>query len=570
MRIHRQTDQEIPIHIVSKVDPNSAQSEYKLALEHRSGKKSKKREQMLDVGLTVTKREQQQQQHNHDSGSQPDQTDQDNTGEILSHYKPMDVDQDNGPDDVSGRSMFQFQQSIKKNANTLMNKALEDSSQQKKRGRVKQAKKNQTPIAQTKTNHSKRRRIQKHLDSLKNDSEDEQDMQSSEDEEEETTTAAEQSKPIYDDNEEEEDEEEDGGVRRKLENTFDQVEGHERYFQSQMPSRTSDNTLARLPVLEPQEFHHILENTPKKHEEEFIVLSEMHKQHFAQWCFELHSGFNLVFYGYGSKRTLLNEFAQKVLTDGPLVVVNGFFPSISIKDILVKITSGGALGAHFKAASGSSILDHVNAICDYFSNPDREYESLYLVVHNLDGPNMRNERTQTALSMLAHADNIHLIASVDHINAGLLWDNVKSSRFNWIWHDATTFADYLVETSFENSMMVRQGELGGARGAKYVLDSLTYNARGVFKVLTEYQLEAMDDCKMEGKGNESVGLTYSQYYQKCREGFYVSSDLSFRTELTEFRDHKLISTKKSLDGTEFFFIPLDKTSLTNLLEQINN
>ncbi|KAI8352876.1 origin recognition complex subunit 2-domain-containing protein [Choanephora cucurbitarum] len=559
MRIHRQTDQEIPIHIVSKVDTGSAQSEYKLALEHHTGKKPKRREQTYDFGLTVTKQQQQQ----HEAGSQPHQTEQDDTGEILSHFKPMDVDQEENNDDVSGRSMFRFQQSIKKNVNTLMNKALEDDGQQKKKGRVKQTKKNQAQIAQVKTNHSKRRRIQKHLDSLRNDSEEEQDTSSSEDEEQQ------KEKPIYDDNEEEE-EESGRGVRSKLQDTFDEVEGHERYFQSQTPSKTSDNTLARLPVLEPQEFHHLLEKTPKKHYEEFMILSEMHKQHFSQWCFELHSGFNLVFYGYGSKRTLLNEFAQEVLTDGPLVVVNGFFPSISIKDILVKITSGGALGAHFKAASTSSILDHVNAICDYFSNPDRDYQSLYLVIHNLDGPNLRNERTQTALSMLAHADNIHLIASVDHINAGLLWDNVKSSRFNWIWHDATTFADYLVETSFENSMMIRQGELGGARGAKYVLDSLTYNARGVFKVLAEYQLEAMDDCKMEGKGNESVGLTYSQYYQKCREGFYVSSDLSFRTELTEFRDHKLIFTKKGSDGTEFFFIPLDKTALINLLEQINH
>ncbi|KAG1073129.1 hypothetical protein G6F42_025842 [Rhizopus arrhizus] len=171
--------------------------------------------------------------------------------------------------------------------------------------------------------------------------------------------------------------------------------------------------------------------------------------------------------------------------------------------------------------------------------------------------------------MLANASNIHLVASVDHINAGLLWDNVKATRFNWVWHDATTFDDYLVETSFENSLLVRTGELGGARGAKFVLDSLTSNARGVFKILAEHQLMEMGIQNMEGRGNESVGLTYSQYYQKCREGFFVSSDLALRTELTEFRDHKLISTKKNLDGTELFFIPLDQSTLVSIVEELN-
>ncbi|KAI8059077.1 origin recognition complex subunit 2-domain-containing protein [Gilbertella persicaria] len=428
-----------------------------------------------------------------------------------------------------------------------MNKALTAEEQEQHTGRVKHARKKLTITK--KTNHAKKRRIQKHLDSLKDTHSSEEDLSSSSSEEEQVPDQT-----IHDDSDEEQQEKKDA---------YDETEGHERYFQSRMPTKTSDNTLARLPILEPQEFHQILSQVPRKHYQEIEILAEMHKQHFAQWCFELCSGFNLVFYGYGSKRSLLNEFAQTALTDGPLIVVNGFFPSITIKDILIKIT----LGALDTKAPTGSIHDHVSFICDYFSRPDREYQHLYLVVHNLDGPNLRNERTQTALSMLAHADNIHLVASVDHINAGLLWDNVKSSRFNWIWHDATTFADYLVETSFENSMMIRQGELGGARGAKYVLDSLTYNARGVFKVLAEHQLEAMDDTTT--KGNEHVGLTYSQYYQKCREGFYVSSDLSFRTELTEFRDHKLIFTKKGLDGTEFFFIPLDKSALNNLLEQIN-
>lgn len=42
----------------------------------------------------------------------------------------------------------------------------------------------------------------------------------------------------------------------------------------------------------------------------------------------------------------------------------------------------------------------------------------------------------------------------------------------------------------------------------------------------------------------STGLSFQDFYQQCREAFLVNSDLTLRAQLTEFRDHKLIRTKK--------------------------
>ena len=42
----------------------------------------------------------------------------------------------------------------------------------------------------------------------------------------------------------------------------------------------------------------------------------------------------------------------------------------------------------------------------------------------------------------------------------------------------------------------------------------------------------------------SLGLSFQDFYQQCREAFLVNSDLTLRAQLTEFRDHKLIRTKK--------------------------
>ena len=44
---------------------------------------------------------------------------------------------------------------------------------------------------------------------------------------------------------------------------------------------------------------------------------------------------------------------------------------------------------------------------------------VYLIIHNIDGPMLRGEKTQSALGQLASIPNLHLVASIDHINAPL-------------------------------------------------------------------------------------------------------------------------------------------------------
>ena len=51
--------------------------------------------------------------------------------------------------------------------------------------------------------------------------------------------------------------------------------------------------------------------------------------------------------------------------------------------------------------------------------------------------------------------------------------------------------------------------------------------------------------------NFLAGLAFADLYQKCREAFLVNSDLTLRTQLTEFKDHKLIRTKKVSTKVKF-------------------
>jgi len=49
-------------------------------------------------------------------------------------------------------------------------------------------------------------------------------------------------------------------------------------------------------------------------------------------------------------------------------------------------------------------------------NPD---DRLYLLIHNIDGVMLRSNKAQNILASLAAIPNIHILASVDHINAPL-------------------------------------------------------------------------------------------------------------------------------------------------------
>jgi len=62
-------------------------------------------------------------------------------------------------------------------------------------------------------------------------------------------------------------------------------------------------------------------------------------------------------------------------------------------------------------------------------------------------------------------------------------------------------------------------------------------------------------------------MPFKDLYRAAREQFLVSSDLALRAQLTEFIDHKLLRTKRTIDGAEHLTIPLDKTLLKQFMEQ---
>lgn len=332
----------------------------------------------------------------------------------------------------------------------------------------------------------------------------------------------------------------------------------EEYFESQSEKViTSNHTLGRLRTakLDKETIDKLLAKNlhiSNYHKEGISRLYERNVSQFSFWNFMMEEGFSILLHGLGSKRTLIHDFQKQMIKGRPALIINGFFPSLTLKEIL-----DGIIKDLMDLEAPSNVNDCMELIEETLKkHPD---DRIYLLIHNIDGPSLRAKKIQDKLSYLASFPNLHLIASVDHINASLLWDNAKRARFNFYWSNATTFMPYKEETLYENSLMVRQSGALALSSLHNVFLSLPDKSKSVYIIVVKYQIE--------NANAHYPGMAFKDLYQKAREGFFVTNEITLRTQLTEFLDHKLIKEKRGVDGIQYLTIPLDKALLQQFLEQ---
>ncbi|GLJ40804.1 hypothetical protein SUGI_0844060 [Cryptomeria japonica] len=334
----------------------------------------------------------------------------------------------------------------------------------------------------------------------------------------------------------------------------------------------SRKKIADIDLVDEQELRAALLALVPKHEKEQAALVDSYKSLYSKWHFQLRCGFGLLMYGFGSKRNLLEDFASSTLTDGGVVVINGYLPSINIKHVISTIAE--VLWDQMEHTKKSSTRSKSNSTPPFSSQTLEEIIIflsegsgieddcvVYVLVHNIDGPSLRENEIQQYLATLAACSRVHFVASIDHVNAPLLWDKqMARAQFNWWWYHTPTYASYNVEGTFMPLILASTGAVQSARTAAIVLQSLTPNAQSVFKVLAEYQLEHP----------EEQGLPVQRLYTLCREQFLVSSQVTLNSHLTEFKDHELVRTRRGADGQDCLYIPFPSEALTKLLQDITS
>lgn len=323
------------------------------------------------------------------------------------------------------------------------------------------------------------------------------------------------------------------------------------------------NMLGLLELADEETIRELLGHIKVGHDNERAAIVVQLEKQYRRWFQLLRAGFNVLLYGFGSKKALLEDFEKRFCVDGGVIVVNGFFPSLKPKQVVVAAAAAlaGKDAANTSAKSETSSMESLLAQIESATrgSATREPKRLYIILHNIDGTQLRTSEAQALLGELASMDRVHLIASIDHVNAPLLWSKREAARFNWVWQEAATFAPYALETANLPQLLASKGEERHVRGAANVLRSLTSNGRAIFRLLAEHQLENQD----------SQGMPLDMFYAACREQFLVSSEVTLRVHLTEFTDHELVRSKRGADGRDLLSVPLNADALKELLSSFD-
>ncbi|KAK0945107.1 Origin recognition complex subunit 2 [Friedmanniomyces endolithicus] len=407
---------------------------------------------------------------------------------------------------------------------------------------------------------------------------------------------------------------------------------HELYFFQNRAggNKTSANTLPSHVLLDHDDYFARINPYEDPHAADIERLKQLHKRSFDQWIFELEEGLNICLYGYGSKRELVMEFAEYTYRQAEsqkarVIVVNGYTPGLTVRDILVAVGDLIAKGVKLPAQP-AAILDLLMSKLEEFTTTP----PILLIIHSLDHVNLRKGITQAMIARLVAHPSISLLATCDTPNFPLLWDVSLTRQLRFLYHDATTFQPYRVEIDVVEEVNALLGRsrrrLGGKDGVAYVLKSLPENARNLFKILVEEQLAlaesfepaatigatnsddnldpddllgASDDeaalveeqntpsRRARGRGRPAKkakaaarpiarapavsameGVEYRTLYLKAVEAFVCSSELAFRTLLKEFHDHAMVESRRDAAGTERLSVPMGREELARMVVEL--
>lgn len=363
-------------------------------------------------------------------------------------------------------------------------------------------------------------------------------------------------------------------------------EGPEGFFdQTSHREKHSVFLLSTLGVnLSHQEFKDridILGYIRKREKEE---LFQLYKKQYHQWCLELSQGFNLCFFGVGSKIDIITDFASNYLTgwidsyyknpvEPKVLVLNGYNPSCKIKDILEHLIE--ILCPEASQDISRQLHEVVPHIVKYLEQTREKSNKiapkLVLIVHSIESESLRDERSQIQLCQLASLPEVHLICSFENVSTPLLWDLYKSENFRFLFHDITNYNPYVAETFFRDVInMGKTTRTSSSRGAKFVLSALNANSKKIYNILLTLQVEKIKELNPKSsvknnKGGIRNAIPFKTLHEKCIQQFITSNEISFRNMVTEFVEHNMCKIVKDEAGNEKVYIPYSLEEMNKLL-----
>lgn len=343
------------------------------------------------------------------------------------------------------------------------------------------------------------------------------------------------------------------------------LDGYEGYFdQHKQREKISTTPFSRAPPIDHAALIELNQVQPRGLEHIQQTLSQKYSSYFNQWALEIEQGFNLLFYGIGSKRELITDFVKFWDPEAAVVVANGYNTALSLKEIINTCVSC-VVPEDVSSEWLRQPSERVILLTEYL---EQNKISLVLVIHNIDGQALRDAKSREFLCRIVASPSVSLVASVDHFNAPALWTAEQVSQLNFVWHNVTNYKLYRTETAYMDLLSLGKSRAAvGANSVKYVLSSLTQNARSLYQSLIMQQYERMceQNCGQNTIGTVFHGVDLQSFYQLCVESFIVSNEQNFKVMLSEFLEHKMAVRAKNKSGKEVVFVPYTLDDLEHLV-----
>eukprot|EP00929_Paragymnodinium_shiwhaense_P013533 TRINITY_DN12138_c0_g1_i1.p1 TRINITY_DN12138_c0_g1~~TRINITY_DN12138_c0_g1_i1.p1 ORF type:complete len:515 (+),score=122.12 TRINITY_DN12138_c0_g1_i1:89-1633(+) len=356
--------------------------------------------------------------------------------------------------------------------------------------------------------------------------------------------------------------EEPSGKYRRLTEAFRAGKDHSQAILDKLPSTFADDYFAAP-------------NSMKLHRQAVLKVTSMpldseeaaeHKyadnpKLFAGWLQLLQVGFGVCVQGVGSKRRLLEAFADETLLPWGAAVArmaafNARFSTVQcLREILEQVHPGSQrLGASADALAESIILARKTADL-------AKLRPLVLLVHNIE---VLPQGHQAALSMLrARGRRVYLVASVDSIWAPVTWTPRMQEDFCFVPSRVNTHEPYGDEAAVRFV-----GGLPGWADASadkrktnkqslvLVLRSLTKNHSQLVQVIAEHQV------KREGRW----GISRSALLELTTEKMIAKHAAQLKAMLNELKDHEVVVERNGSDGSLLYMVACDDRTLLRLAE----
>jgi len=348
---------------------------------------------------------------------------------------------------------------------------------------------------------------------------------------------------------------------------------------------------------------------------------------FDEWQFQTAMNHSLLVYGIGSKRNLLNQFAEEVEAQGKssLIVVDGFHKDATIEGIFNVIEKGWLRGErlayhhphdahvgrqlplrpygahHYPGCGDVDVVQKAVTISRALALRTEEYSQrpYYFILHNIDGEGLRNATAQEALAALVANSNtlrglhaVRLVASVDHINSpALLWDSFTCSQFRWIWKPAHTHRPHVEELTLGTHADEKTSSKAFS-SHRHGMDDDPTEHKAIFTVLSSLaprhtealqqlaglqanQLAARrksaSNTNNESSSSSASWVPYKTLFRQCQHKCIVHADDQLRRFLQELTDHGVVEQSNSEEAEVMSYrIPHAVQTLKDILEFSHN